>query len=228
MKKLYFCIVFLLAALCLNVANAQSIKFNPFIEKSLSQSALNNITKAESVFCYTVDMASENYTGYTLNQMALTGFCGVLQREQSDLFVNEFFSKESSVSTTSSNCVISPRFMLRFYRGIDSTDVLFSYPCPSFSVFYGGRVQSFNAEPSSDIIEALSSVFDKNPAPFVSPALLDQLAPMGLASTDEQKALVAKQNQPEPVRNWAKTDEKEQDTKQESGPKGWNKLSGKK
>ena len=111
----------------------------------LHSHALNNITDSEQIFCYTVEKAPKDYTGYTLDGMALTGFCGVLGKPDKDVFINEFLVKDESTSNVVAKCMIEPKIMLRFTKGVDFTDVLLSSPCHSFSIFYGGKVKSFNA-----------------------------------------------------------------------------------
>jgi len=228
MKKFLpmFCCVTAIAA-CAD--NAHAAEVSEYLNNSLSPLALNNVLKAERVFCYNVEMPTEDYTGYTLDQMAITGFCGMLRPQESTLIIDELMKKESSLSEKQANCVIKPRILFRFYRGVDSTDVLFSSPCPSLTFFYGGTLQSFNAAPVAEAIKKLSETFEEKRTDFVSPALLNQLMPIGVASTDEQKALVAKQKQVQPKRNWVKPEEEldnEQPAKQE--PKGWNKINIKK
>jgi hypothetical protein len=52
-----------------------------FISSRLPVSAAKNIEKAEKVFCYTVDYPSADYTGYVVNDMAITGSCGELSKD---------------------------------------------------------------------------------------------------------------------------------------------------
>ncbi len=217
--------IFVLAAGVAHCCYAQTAKINPFIEKSISAPALKNIMDAERVFCYNVETAPENYQGYTIDQMALTGFCGILEKEHADLFRNEFFKTETNISTTTAQCVISPKIMLRFVRGIDATDVLFSNPCPSISVFYGGTFKSFNAAPAVKSIEGVVEVFTGLKTEFVSPALLNQTFPIGVTLNDEQKALVNQQKSAQPIRHWTDQSPKAPvQAPKEEGPKGWNKM----
>ena len=67
--------------------------------------------------------------------------------------------------------------MLRFVRGVDYTDVLLSSRCHSFSVFYGGKVKSYNFSPAAEIIDVMVDSFRPKTVPFVSPAMLRQLLP---------------------------------------------------
>ena len=209
------------------VFRADAVDINPYIKQSLSPLALNNILNSERVFCYTVDKPKEGYAGYTIDQMALTGFCGVLERKDAGLFINEFFIDTQKISKTVANCTIAPKIMLRFIRGVDATDVLFSNPCPSMTVFYGGTLKSFNAEPAKKTIEAFVDLFYKNSIDFVSPALLNQTLPIGIAQTAEQKALVAKQKEVQPIRKWSQPAQATPSTsgaQKPAAPQGWNKL----
>lgn len=204
-------------------ANEQT--FLPGIADSIGQDAVLNLSEAEQVFCYEVDTKTIEYTGYTIDGMAVTGFCGVLNNELKKLVLQELFmSPQNVVLNQAENCIIKPRIMLRFVRGIDNVDVLLSSPCYSFSVFYGGKIKTFNAKPASEVIDALINPLVKKSTKFISPALLNQLLPVGVAQTQEQKELVNKKV--EPIRGW----EAEKPVTPESEPiapktgTGWNKL----
>jgi len=204
-------------------AQAEGLQVTPYIKSSLNAAALNNILNSEQIFCYTVEMPSAGYTGYTLDQMALTGFCGILNAQEKNILVQELFANPENVSETSAKCVIAPRIVLRFYRGIDATDVLLSYPCSSFSVFYGGAIKSFNTEPLGQTFDGLAALYEKRAVPFVSPTLLNQMMPIGKAVTQEQKDLVEKATS---TKKW--TVSTPQPETQEKASKGWNKLNTKK
>jgi len=221
MKKFLLCASAL--TLVLYAFSAKADGLTPYIEKNVSPVALNNILNAEKVFCYTVEMPSAGYTGYTLDQLALTGYCGQLGEERA-VFVDEFFKKPNNISETVASCKIEPKIMLRFVRGIDATDVLFSDTCPSITVFYGGSMKSFNAAPAKQAIEAVVSVFGNGRTDFVSPALLNQLMPSGVPLSDEDKALVSKHKSAQPVRNWEKQNPPAAPKAEEPAAKGWNKL----
>lgn len=194
------------------------------IKDNISAYGLNNITQAEQIFCYTVDKPPIDYNGYTMNGMALTGFCGVLGKSDKDLFINEFFHNENSTSNIVAKCVIEPKVMLRFIKGVDYTDVLLSAPCHSFSVFYGGKIKSFNAEPASKIIEAFIQVYTKRKTDFISPALLNQVLPIGIAKTAEQKALIKEKSGDAPIRNWDSKQTNINNSQNSAPKKGWNRL----
>ncbi len=188
------------------------------ISSAIGTSALNNIINSEQVFCYQIANKPENYTGYTLDGMAIVGFCGVINPQLQTLIKSELMMNPNNILfDVTEDCVIRPQIMLRFVRGVDSTDVLLSSPCHALAFFYGGKISAFNAKPASQIIDAVIDPLIKNKVEFASPALFNQLLPIGVAQTDEQKALVQKKNQP--VKNWQK---QQQETSARKS--GWNKL----
>ena len=199
-------------------------KFLSGISDSIGPAATINIEQAEQVFCYEVEPRAVDYDGYTINGMALTGFCGVLNDELKTLVQEELFmTPHNVVLDKSEECIIKPKIMLRFVRGVDNTDVLLSSPCYSYSVFYGGKIRPFNAKPAAEIIDALINPLLKKKVKFVSPALLNQLLPVGVAQTSEQKELVNKKNKP--IRGWEKENTTENTVAPVAGSGGWNKLN---
>lgn len=189
------------------------------ISDSVGQAGMSNITGAEQVFCYQVENRPAGYTGYTINGMAVTGFCGVLNAELRDMIVKQFFANEENISPVPEKCIIRPKLMLRFVRGVDITDVLLSSPCYSFSVFYGGKVRTFNFKPASQIIDVMVDSFKLSTIPFVSPALLNQLLPVGVAQSNEQKEIIQEKRTTAPVRSWDTGGDKQAPAK-----KGWGNL----
>ncbi len=188
------------------------------IASAIGSSALNNITNSEQVFCYQIANKPENYTGYTINGMAIVGFCGVINPNLQTLIKSELMMNPDNIMfDVTENCVIRPQIMLRFIRGIDSTDVLLSSPCHALAIFYGGKISAFNAKPAAQIIDAIIDPLIKNKVDFASPALFNQLLPIGVAQTEEQKALQQKKN--EPIKNWQT--EQQNNAARKSG---WNKL----
>lgn len=193
----------------------------PEIKEVLGPVALNNLENPEKVFCYTVEPRPTEYNGYTLDGLAVTGFCGVLKKEVQDLILSDLFKNNKNVLfNVREECVIQPKIVLRFIKGVDATDILLSAPCYSFTVYYPGLVKVFNAKPASVILDALVSSLNKNKVDFISPALLDQLLPVGVPQTAEQRELVSKRAKP--IRNWISEDKKEEKPKEEK--KGWNNL----
>lgn len=189
----------------------------PQIYNSIGDAAAQNIANAEQIFCYQIANRPENFEGYTLNGMAIAGFCGIISQDLQNLIKKEFLSSANNLTfNKTENCVIRPQIMLRFVRGVDSTDLLLSSPCHAIAFFYGGKVSAFNAKPSAEIIDAIIDPLLKNKVEFISPTLLQQLLPIGVPQTDEQKELVKQQNSP--LKNW----QKQNSNQPKKG--GWNKL----
>ena len=191
------------------------------IYATVGDTAMRNILEAEQVFCYTVETKKRAYSGYTLDGMALTGFCGVLNKQITASLTEMFFMQKNNVDLENQeDCTIKPNFLLRFVRGVDYADVMVSSPCEAMVVFYGGKKTLFNLKPIKAAITKLADTLEKTKKDFVSPALLKQVMPIGLPQTEEQKNLV---NQAAvPIKSW--------ETKQPAQPKnekqdGWNSLN---
>ena len=197
----------------------------PVISQSMidavGNSGIANITDSEAVFCYQVSSKPAGYKGYTIDNMAVTGFCGIIENDLKNMIIRQFFATPENISQEVAQCVIKPRLMLRFVRGVDYTDVLLSSPCHSFSAFYGGKVKSYNFSPAAEIIDVMVDSFRPKTVPFVSPAMLRQLLPIGVAQTQSQKDMVAKQSGP--IRNW----DTQSAPAKPAAPKksGWNNLN---
>lgn len=190
------------------------------IKTAIGDSAIKNITDSEQVFCYQIANRPENYTGYTLDGMAIVGFCGVINQDLQSLIKYELLQNpENILFNETENCVIRPQLMLRFFRGVDSTDILLSSPCHAIAIFYGGKIAAFNAKPANQIIDAIITPLIKMKVDFASPALFNQLLPVGVAQTESQKQLQKQKN--EPVNKWQKKQEE-----QAAKKSGWNKLKG--
>ena len=188
------------------------------ITSAIGDSAIKNITDAEQVFCYQIANRPENYTGYTLDGMAIVGFCGVINQDLQNLVKYELFmNSDNLLFNKTENCLIKPQIMLRFFRGIDATDVLLSSPCHAIALFYGGKIAAFNAKPADQIIDAIIEPLIKNKVDFASPALFNQLLPVGIAQNEAQKKLQEQKN--EPMNKWQKKQEE-----QAAKKAGWNKL----
>lgn len=200
----------------------------PQIKDALSSTALKTILEAEQAFCYTVATPDDNYSGYTIDGMALTGFCGILPPIERNIFIDEYLKNESNVSSIVDQCLIRPRILLRFLRGVDYVDVLYSSPCHSFTVFYAGQINSFNTAPSAAIMDALIGAYEKQKTAFVSPALLGQVIPIGVPQNDAQRNLIRDKTSQQPVRNWNKTQQAQQPKaepqQQPAQVKGWNQI----
>ena len=194
------------------------------MKDSIPANALRNITEAEQAFCYTVQTPEDGYKGYLLDGMAVTGFCGILSKAEIELFMNEFLRIVESVSNVVAQCIIQPRLILRFMRGVDYSDVLLSSPCNAFSVFYAGSINTFNISPASAVENAIIEAYEKKKMAFVSPALLEQVLPIGVPQNEKQRALVREKAQQAPVRNW-QSEEKTTPKSVTQEKKGWNRLN---
>jgi hypothetical protein len=193
----------------------------PEITKAIGSSAVNNIINAEQIFCYQIAAKPENYTGYTLDGMAIVGFCGMINDQLNTLIKSELMMNPDNLNfTQNEKCTVRPQIMLRFVRGVDTTDVLFSTPCYALAFFYGGKVSAFNAKTAGPIIDAIVEPLTKNKIDFASPALLNQLLPVGVPQTDAQKVLVNRKNAP--IRNW-----QNEQAASAARTTGWNKLKSK-
>lgn len=188
------------------------------ISSIIGDFAQRNIVDSEQVFCYQIATPPENYSGYTLDGMAIAGFCGVIDGKLRDMIISELLNKpEHIVFDQFEDCVVRPQVMLRFMRGIDATDMLISSPCHAVAFFYGGKLSAFNAKPAALVIDNLVRSLLKNKIDFVSPTLFNQLLPAGVAKTEEQKALLQKKNTP--FLQW-----KQRQQEQAARNAGWNKL----
>ena len=190
----------------------------PKITETIGSLAAHNLTSPEQVFCYQVATPPENYRGYTLNGMALVSFCGIVNNKVQQIINQKLLNNPQSILfDQTENCIIRPQIMLRYIRGIDSTDLLISSPCHAIATFYGGTVKAFNAKPAAADIDNIIKPLLANKIDFVSPALFNQSLPIGVAKTEEQKQLLQKKN--EPCRQW---EQKQQE--QSAKTAGWNKL----
>lgn len=193
----------------------------PEILSAIGPVAWDNIKNAEKIFCYEVASRPDNYDGYSIDSMAITGFCGVIKDEVKNIILSDLFMNNKNVLfNVREECVIRPRIVLRFVKGIDATDILLSSPCYSFTVYYPGMVKVFNAKPAAKIIDTVINTLNKNRVDFISPALLNQLLPVGVPQTPEQRELVSKRAKP--IRNW--TADKPKEATPAPAKKGWNNL----
>ena len=206
--------------------NEQKIQPLPQFVSTAGNQAMKTILEAEQAFCYEVFPQDPNFEGYSLDGFPIKGFCGVLDKEVRDVVIASFFANKEMVDfRNSKNCVIQPKMIVRFVRGVDYADVLFSSPCYSLSIFYGGKVSSYNYDPSGSVVDILINNLQERHQEFVSPALLNQLLPIGVAQTQEQRRMISKNR--EPIRKWeAKAEEnvKKQEEELKRQSTGWNKL----
>lgn len=199
----------------------------PFIANAIPKVASQNISNPEQVFCYVVAKKDENYQGYTLNNYAITDYCGELDTSLITTSYEALFTQGPNIITAPSDCRIQPRIMLRFVRGVDITDVLLSSPCPSFTVFYAGRYKAFNVK--QGIINDLISQFEKNKTTFNSPSLINQFTGNGVPQNNtEAELLEKKKREIAPIISWQKktSPKKEEESSSVNKPKksGWGNV----
>lgn len=188
--------------------------------------AMKNIFEAEQVFCYEVFPQDPEYQGYTLNNFPIRGFCGVLNQDVRNMINQHFFATDEGVDfENAEQCMIQPKIMLRFVRGVDYTDVLFSSPCHALVIFYGGSLNAYNYKPAAELIDTIVNNLQSKHQEFVSPALLNQVLPIGVVQNEQQRKMINKNS--EPIRKWeakaeARVKKQEEEIKRQNT--GWNKL----
>lgn len=248
MSKLYF-IAFLAAVLAIYPAHAEEDIFgesddafleetdnskdmkknyiSSFLESRLPASMLTNIRRKEKIFCYVVDYAPPSYEGYMVNDMAIKGYCGELSTEGEKLISDAVLKNTSLYSNNVDSCNVVPKFMLRYINGIDHTDILFSYPCPSLTFFHGHDIITINAAPGKEIVEKIVNAYVGLNEKFLSPALLGQIVGSGQVVTQDQKEIVRRMSPTEaPLKKWGAEEENNKVAQPSAAPKatGWNKL----
>jgi len=200
-------------------AQNKNISILPAIKSEIGASATNNIENAEKLFCYQVSSKPKSYTGYTINNMAITGFCGIIDINLQQMITEQFLATDSNIDfIRTDNCEIQPQIMLRYVRGIDNTDILLSSPCHSISIFYAGILKTFNMKPAVELIDTVVNAFKSSQTTFISPALLNQLLPVGVAQTSQQRATLNKASQPK--RSWDTPK-----TQKQQNSNSWNSLN---
>lgn len=211
--------VFFLAILFLlniNISPVTAKTILPSIASDIGVSATQNIQKAERLFCYVVSAKPQNYSGYTLDNMAITGFCGIIDNNLKDTLIEQILATQSNIDFVNvENCTIQPRVLLRFVRGVDSTDILLSAPCYSASIFYGGNIKTYNMKPAANLLDTIANAFQTSQTNFVSPALLNQLLPVGVPQKGMKKPISTPK--PQVKRSWDVPPE-------HSGNNAWNSL----
>lgn len=195
----------------------------PVIKSAIPEAAAYNIQNAEQVFCYQVAKRPKEYTGYTLSSFAVTGYCGELDNSNTVTAYEALFTQGPNILNTQAACRIEPRVMLRFVRGVDYTDVLLSLPCPSFTVFYGGRYKAFNVK--QGVISDLITQFEQEKQTFHSPSLLKQTVANGTATNDkEADELEKKQKELAPQMKWQQQENEEKETPPAKPQTGWGSI----
>lgn len=190
----------------------------PLIVEKVPEAARYNIHNPEQVFCYHVDKRPKGYTGYTIGNYKIVDYCGELDFDVLTTTYEPLFTRSPNIITTVSRCVVEPKVMLRFVRGVDYTDVLLSSPCPSFTVFYGGKYHSFNIK--QGIIDDVINQFDKIREEFNSPALISKTVANAVANTEDESYKLEKKRK-ENEEKYPQTEKKEEVKNKKSG---WGNL----
>ena len=192
-----------------------------FLKSRIPASSALNLEKAEKIFCYTVDYAPADYTGYLIDDLAIKGSCGEISEQGKNILQDAVFANNIAYSTTADKCNISPRVMLRFINGADHTDVLLSYPCPSLTFFHGTNITTINAAPAAEIINKIVNAYVSLEEKYLSPALLGQMVANGQVINQNQKEIVRRMTSSKaPIKRWE--NKPKEDTS--SAKSGWNKL----
>ncbi len=192
----------------------------PFIKDKIPEAAAYNISNPEQVFCYHVEKRTKEYTGYTIDNYKIIDYCGELDFDVLTTSYEPLFTRSPNIITTVAKCKVEPKVMLRFVRGVDYTDVLLSSPCPSFTVFYAGRFNSFNIK--QGIIDNVINQFEKVREVFHSPALIKQTVANGVAKDEDEAYTLEKKKKENDMRN---TMPKTEEPKAEKSSRGnWGKI----
>ncbi len=206
-------------------SNAAQFTLSDFLAHKIPQAAAHNINKAEKVHCYTVEYAPQGYDGYVMDDLAIKGACGELSAAGKKLIKDNLFQSSIIYSNSVAKCEISPKIMLRYIYGLDHTDVLLSYPCPSLTFFHGGSATILNATPGSAIIEQIVNAYSKLEEKFYSPALLGQMVANGQPQTQAQKEII-RLSAPTaaPRKKWETETSAAAPQPEQPKKSGWNKL----
>ena len=71
--------------------DSENLSMLPIFQQDLGGAAVNNIINAENVFCYHISNVPQGYTGYTLDGMAVTGYCGSIGPNLRNVLFRLFF-----------------------------------------------------------------------------------------------------------------------------------------
>ena len=207
-------------------SNAAQATLSEFLSRKVPISTARNINKAEKVYCYTVEYAPTGYDGYMIDDLAVKGSCGELSEAGKKLIKDTFFQNSIIYSNSVANCEISPKIVLRYVYGLDYTDVLLSYPCPSLTFFHGRDTTILNATPGKTLLEQVTAAYGKLEEKFYSPALLGQMVANGQPQTQAQKEMIRLSAPTDaPRKKWGNDAPAETPAQpQQPAASGWNKL----
>ena len=191
----------------------------PQIIENIPEVAAYNIHNPEQVFCYHVEKRTKGDESYSLGNYKIVDYCGELDYDVITTSYEALFTRSPNIITTKANCRIEPQVMLRFVRGVDFVDVLLSSPCPSFTIFYGGKYKSFNVKQA--VMDDVIGQFDKTREVFLSPAIVKQTVANAEAK-DEDEAYVLEKQQKEVEDQ--KVKEVEENKEPQKPKTGWGNL----
>lgn len=140
------------------------------IKDRLRLDAVHVLAAPDEVYCYGIARKNPKNKTDTVSGYALNGECGTLNEEGLKAVQEKFFdlaSFEMSASKISSACVIKPRVMLRFRRGIDFVDAVVSGDkCPGIVYFYAGETKEFYAKPISEWMDTFITAVSNDVIPI--------------------------------------------------------------
>ena len=127
------------------------------IKERLLNNALRVLAKPDEVYCYGISRKNPKNKTETINGYALNGECGTLNDEGLKAVQEKFFNPASFDMATpkiSQACVVKPKLLLRFRRGIDFVDaVLSGEKCPGIVYLYAGETKEFYARPMHEWLD---------------------------------------------------------------------------
>lgn len=140
------------------------------IKERLRNDALRIVVKPDEVLCYGISRKKPKDKTDTISGYALNGECGTLNEEGLAAVQEKFLNLASFDMTTpkiSSSCVIKPRLLLRFHRGVDFVDVVLSgEKCPGILYLYGGETKEFLAKPMNEWLDTFISAVSNDIVPI--------------------------------------------------------------
>ena len=127
------------------------------IRDRLRLDGLRVVVKPDEVYCYGIARKNPRTKSETISGYALTGTCGSLNEEGLEAIKEKFLEPSSFDMTTpkiSAACVVKPKLLLRFRRGVDFVDVVLSGDkCPGLIYLYAGDSKEFYAKPMSEWLD---------------------------------------------------------------------------
>lgn len=140
------------------------------IRDRIRADALRVLFKPDEVYCYGISRKNPQTKSDTISGYALTGSCGSLNEEGISAIKEKIFSVNNfdmTVSKISAACIIKPKLLLRYRRGIDFVDIVLSGDkCPGFVYLYAGDTKEFYAKPMSEWMETFITAVSNDIEPI--------------------------------------------------------------